>query len=108
MTKPNITKSITKNELNNAYNHIETSDAPIFAGATKSKTQLLITLDKEFQILSNQSKQLCPSYTGLSRRTSGPKQFRGVYTRTNLSLKGIKARSPAEFIQNWRKENPKL
>src|SRR3989338_2469905 len=41
-------------------------------------------------MLIMQSEQLYPSYAGLSRRTSGSKQLRGVYTRANSFASGIK------------------
>lgn len=51
-SNPLVTKKITRKELRSAYYLLQTEDAPILAGATKSKADFLVTLDREFERLA--------------------------------------------------------
>lgn len=51
ISKPEIIKKLTPQEIQNAYKLIKSEDTPILAGAIKSKVDYLITLDKRFQKL---------------------------------------------------------
>jgi putative PIN family toxin of toxin-antitoxin system len=48
LSKPIITNKATKKDIRNAYKIIQTEDAPILAGALKTKIDFLLTLDKKF------------------------------------------------------------
>lgn len=48
---PIITLRLTVKEIRRAYAVCPSEDAPILAGAIKSKADFLITLDKKFQVL---------------------------------------------------------
>ena len=52
---PDITKTATTKEIRIAYKQISSEDAPIFAGAVKSKAPAIVTLDKKFKELISRS-----------------------------------------------------
>lgn len=51
-------------ELKATYKIIKSEDAPIFAGAIKSRADFLVTLDKQFQILASESVTITTLYPG--------------------------------------------
>ncbi len=55
---PAITKPLTARELREARRIIPTEDAPIFGGARKAKTDVLVTLDKTFYAALQRTTQV--------------------------------------------------
>jgi predicted nucleic acid-binding protein len=54
---PIITSKVTLKEMESAKNIVNSEDAPILAGAIKSKAEFLITLDKKFYLeVKNKTK----------------------------------------------------
>lgn len=53
--RPHVTKPVKPEELKLSHKVIKSEDAPIFAGATKSRADLLVTLDKRFEFLVSEN-----------------------------------------------------
>ncbi|MBI1984627.1 MAG: putative toxin-antitoxin system toxin component, PIN family [Candidatus Wildermuthbacteria bacterium] len=51
--RPAVSKKLSAKDIQKAYKLVPSEDAPIFAGAFKSKADFLITLDKNFEKLAH-------------------------------------------------------
>ena len=64
-SKPLVSQKLSAKDIQKAYRLVPSEDAPIFAGALKSRADFLVTLDKNFEKLAQGKSKVKPMSPGV-------------------------------------------